>query len=107
MHRGKLAPREDGAAVEVIDALTLVTAPDGQAAATVDTKETSIGARGMAVRTLLPNRMEVLLQPGDALVIIEKVYDRKVHGVDLTRFALLVLLSQGVSIYPASNGQVR
>ncbi|MDQ5852915.1 MAG: hypothetical protein M3380_12785, partial [Chloroflexota bacterium] len=89
MHGGELAPREDRATVEVIDALTLVTAPDGQATATIDTKEAGIGARCMAVRTLLPGRMEVPLQPGDALVIIEQADDRKVHGGDLTRFALL------------------
>jgi hypothetical protein len=106
MHGGELAPGEDGTAIEIIDALALVTAPDGQATATVDTKEASIRARCMAMRTPLPGRMEVLLQPGDALVIIQKVYNWKVHVVDLTSCALLVLLSQTVSVSRISRASL-
>ncbi len=90
MGRHKLAPGEDRAAVEVINALALVTAPDGQATPSINTKEARLCARCAAVGTLQPTRMEMLLQPGDALVVIEKVYDREVHVGDLTSFALLV-----------------
>ena len=71
MGRHKLAPREDRAAVEVIDALALVTAPDRQAAPSIHAKEARLGARCAAVGTLQSKRMEMLLQPGDALVVIE------------------------------------
>ena len=90
MGRDKLAPREDRAAVDVINALALVTAPHGQAAPTIDAKEARLRARCAAVGTLQPARMEMLLQPSDALVVIEKVDDWKVHVADLTSFALLV-----------------
>ena len=94
MHGGKLALCEDGAAVEVIHALALVTTPDRQATTTIDAKEAGIGARCVAMRALLPSGMEVVLQPCNALLIIKEVYDRKVHVVDLTKFALFVQLSQ-------------
>ncbi len=90
MHGGQLAPSEDGATLEGIAALAVVAAPDGQATAPVDAKEAGSGARCLAVGTRLPGRMEVLLQPGDALVIIEEVNNRKVHTLDRTMFALLV-----------------
>ncbi len=90
MHGGELTPREDGAAVEVINPLTLVTAPHGQPAPTIHAKEAGVGAGCKAVWALLTSGMEMLLQPGDALLVIKEVYDRKVHAVDLTSFALLV-----------------
>ncbi len=90
VHWSQLTAREDGAAVEVIDALAVVTAPDGQATPTINAKEAGVGARRLAVRARLATGMKMLLQPGDALVVIEEVYDRKVHAVDRTRFALLV-----------------
>ena len=68
---GKLAPGEDGPAIEVVNPVTLVTAPDGQPAPTIDAKEASVGARRVAVGALQPLRMEVLLQPDDALLIIK------------------------------------
>lgn len=80
---GKVAPGEDSATIEVIDALAVVTAPDGQAAPTIDAKEAGGGARRVAVGTLQPVRMEVLLQPGDALRIIEEVDNGKVHTLIL------------------------
>ena len=90
MHGGELAPCEGSTTVEIIDALTSVTAPDGQATATIDTKEAGVGARRLAVRAQLTDGMEMLLQPGDALVVIKEVDNRKVHTLDLTSFALLV-----------------
>ncbi len=66
---GKLAPGEAGPAIEVVNPLTPVTAPDGQAAPTIDAKEAGVGARRVAVRALLAGGMEVLLQPRDALLV--------------------------------------
>ena len=80
---GKLAPGEDGPAIQVVNPLTPVTAPDGQAAPTIDAKEAGVGARRVAVGALQPVWMEVLLQPDDALLIIEEVDNWKVHTLIL------------------------
>jgi hypothetical protein len=90
VHGGEVAPSKDGIAVEVVNALTVKAPVDGQTTATIDAKEAGSSARCVPVRALVAGGMEMLLQPRDALLVIEEVYDRKIHGMDLTRYALLV-----------------
>ena len=67
-----------------------VTAIDGQATAGVDAKQARFPTRGVAVRAPEPAGMKMLLQPGNTLVVVEEVNDRKIHTRDCTYFALLV-----------------
>ncbi len=90
MLRDQLAAREDRATIEVIDALAAVTARDGQPTAGVDAKQACFPRWCVAVRAPQPGGMKMVLQPGNTLVIIEEVNDRKIHTRDCTNSALLV-----------------
>ncbi len=90
MHGGEVATTEDGATVQVINALTPLAAVDGQATPAIYAEEASFVVRCMAVGTLQSCWVEVLLHPGDTLVFIKKVNNRKVHAAQFTSFALFV-----------------
>src|SRR3712207_5521531 len=72
MHRGQVAGSEHSPTIQIIDALTALTAPDGQATPTLDAKEARRVVARLAVRARQPSGMKVLHQPGRALLIIEK-----------------------------------
>ena len=90
MLRHQLAAREHGATIEVIDPLAAVTAVDRQPAASVHTEEACFLVGRMAVGAPEPRGMKMVLQPGNTLVVIEEVNDRKIHARNSTNFALLV-----------------
>ena len=86
----QLAAGEDRATLEVIDALAAVTAVDRQPAASVHPEEARFLVGRMAVGAPEPRGMKMVLQPGNTLVVIEEVNDRKIHARNSTNFALLV-----------------
>ena len=99
MHWGQMAGSEHGPTIQRIDALTALTAPDGQATAMIDAKEARCAVARVAVRARQPVGMKVLHQPGCALLIVEQIYDWKVHALDFSHFARLVQLSQSFYLH--------